>query len=581
MKRFLLPLLAAGVCASASALTVDDLVNKRVAVVLQGNDFQLSFPTAGSGAYFTKINNNSLLLNNWYDGIGRQMNLDAKGNLTMELFKGVSGPFNWGNGYPEMYGVTSLCREVQAQYTYDGETAILLCWQYGMLDEQIPSTQHVSLDGGLEGWGFNHRGNAGQGPAILLEWMSKDATLYDIQCFNGFTMYAFPCNANAEEQANGFLADSYPVDLQINKDGSFHVKNFLNQGMKYEVDANSLQYGIGWVEGAIDFTTGEVVIPIQDIAGTTDFGFIGDLSDYDSFLGDGLFFSDGPEGYWFVYLGTMFYPWTIVDASTFDRNGPSAAAISGTYSTGTGKHTGNTRWASNDGDCKTNVNTIIDLGPIGLYASEYGDLIATADNTKITAASEQTTSVDLKIAFARYWDGKATVMGQVTSTANDDKVDHYDVYAVEGRYTSIYDGGFAVDNSIGHRNAVLVYDGSQAQEKDYLFMDGYFTFNGANTGLRDFTFFVKTNYKPETGLEPTFHAMTPFSASNDAAEIELTEGADVTGANGVITIKGTDVEATVYNAAGAVVYQGYDREIPATAGVYVVRLGNTVKKVVL
>ena len=579
MKKILLPLLAAGVCASASALTVDDLNGKNVAVVFQGHDMQLSFPVAAMGGTFEKINANTLNLNNLYDGIGRQFTLDSKGNLTLQLYNGYSGPFDWGMG-TDIYGVFSLCREVQAQYTYDGETALLLCWQYGMLDEEVPSTQHVSLDGDLEGWGFNHRGNAGQGPAILLEWMSKDATLYDIQCFNGFTMYSFPTNATATEYQGNMVSDMYNVDVQIDDDGNMTIKNFLNQGMSYQVNTTNLQYGINWVYGTVDKETGEVVIPIQEVAGDVDFGFLGDGSDYDSFLGDGLFFQDGPEGYWFWYMGTSYYPWQLIDHNTFDKVGGTAAPVTGTISEGAGQHEGYSRWVSNDGDCITNVKTIIDLDGAGIYASYYDDIVGGADRIVIESANESTTDVTMKVTRSNYFGGHATAVGQLASKANAEKVDHYDIYAVVGNFQSIYDGGFYEDDNIGHRDAVLVYDGSQENEKDYFFMADY-DLNTGDTGNKNITYFVKANYKSETGLEPTFHAMTVANSTNDVEAIEATEAADVTAANGVITIKGTDAEATVYNAAGAVVYQGLDREIPATAGVYVVRLGNTSYKVVL
>lgn len=585
MKKILLPLLAAGLCASAfAATTADDLNGKNVAVILQGNDFQLSFPVAATGSTFTKQSNGTLMLNNIYDGLARSFTVLSDGSLVLNLYDAGSngaGPFNWGPGMSEVYGILSACYEGQFYYNFDGEQAICMFWADGFPDEQYPSTSHV-LDintQGIEGWGFNHRNSSNY--ALLAEWTDRTGNiLYDVQCFNGMTIYAFDTNSTVTEYQGDFVADMYNVDVQINGD-KLEIKNFLNQGMSYNVNPQTLEYGINWVEGEIDKENGLVYIPVQYIAGEVDFGFLGDGSYYDTYLGyltmqfEGLGYV---SGHYFYYDGTSYYPWQLIDYSTF--TGDSAAPVTGTYYTEGGTSTGRNRWVTDGGDCKISVNSVIDLGPAGIYASSMGQVIASADRIKIETQNEQTLDVNVAISAGTYYQGNASVGGMIMTKANGELVDHYDIYALPGRYTSIYDGGFTIDDATGHANAILVYDGTQASTRDYMFMTT-FSHDAEDNGNQDFTYFIKANYKPESGIQPTFHALTPASMANTAAEIEATELAQVTAANGVITIKGTDVEATVYNAAGAVVYQGFDREIPATAGVYVVRLGDTVKKVVL
>lgn len=576
MKKILLPLLAAGVCASASAVTADDLVGKTASIVFQGNDLQHSFPCAAMGGTVEKYSNGVVRINNFYDTLGSNFKVASDGKMTFLMFTG--GKESWSG--MDLYGVFSECREMQFEYKYDGETAVLVCWQYGMEDEEWPPVMFNDYKNGMYGASYNYRANEA---ALLLEYISADYQLYDIACFNGFSLYVFDTNATATEYQGNMASDMYNVDVVIDDsktEDNITIKNFLNQGMSYSIDTNSFKYGVNWVTGTLDKENGTVYFPIQDIAGDIDFGFIGDGSDYDTFLGDGYFFSDGPEGYWFVYDGVGIYPWQLIDASSF--TGDSAYGVEGTYSQGKGTHTGTTKWVSNGGDCKTTISNIIDLGSTGIYGSYYGDVIASADRIVIEGKTESTASVEMKIARASYWEEYGEASGFITASANTEAVDHFDIYAVEGNYSSIYDGNFRDDAEKGHVNAFLVHDGSKENELNYAFQDTFMrTIGKTNDGAKNFTFFVKTNYKPETGLAPTFHAMTTYSAENAAEEIAAAESARINAANGMITILGSDEEVSVYNAAGAVVYQGYDREIPVAAGVYVVRLGETVKKVVL
>jgi hypothetical protein len=52
-------------------------------------------------------------------------------------------------------------------------------------------------------------------------------------------------------------------------------------------------------------------------------------------------------------------------------------------------------------------------------------------------------------------------------------------------------------------------------------------------------------------------------------------------AGGSILIQNTQARATIYNIGGAKVYEGADREIALPSGVYVVRIGEMAKKVIV
>lgn len=571
MKKVLLPILAAGVCASASALSLNDLTNKTVAVMLTGNGFQLSLPVATSSGVFQKTSDSKTLrLSNFYEGFGSNFQLQGD-KLVFKTYTGDNkSPF-----YTDTYAVFSMCEVGMYTATLEsGSTIPVMCWEYGSEDESWVANQYAGDPSGVQGWAFSTDGRA-----LLLELMdvsqgTSNATLVDIQCFNSMQIYTYPTNATATEYQGNLIGDMYNVDVTV-EDGKIAIKNFLNLGMSYQVNTSEPSYSLNFIQGTID-EDGIIELPIQEVAGDVDFSFTGQMDDNDSYLGDGQLFTNGPTGYWFVYMGTTYYPWQLVDYSSFNKTTGEASAVTGAMTTGEATHTGTNNWVGNGGDCKTQVETTYEFGPTGIYGAAYDDIIGSADRIVIKSSDESTADVELHIAKATYYDNTAQAIGFITSKANTDLVDHYDVYAVSGKYTSITDSGFVTDNTIGNANAVLVHDGSADTEKDYTFTDA---FNHSGNG--DYTFFVKANYTTASGLAPTFHAMTTVEAQNSAADIDANAAASVTAHNGVITIAGSDAEATVCNAAGAVIYKGYDRSIAVQPGVYMVQLGSTVVKVIL
>lgn len=579
MKKLLLPLLAAGICVSASAITADELAKRSIGTLYFGNFLQELLPVRTTGGMMTKKSGNTLRYDNFLEmGIGSDFELDNAGNLTLKMFTGGEVT----NGGKSFVYLTSICDVEQYKFTHrDIGTWYQECWvidQYGSYST-LKSMSHQTL-GSIDAWVFLPANN---NQYLLVELLEKSTSEpYGCEAFGGFQLYAFETNATAREYQGMMPSDMYNVDLQIAEDGAFTIKNFLNQGMAYDVDPNAPSFKSKWVSGQIDKETGEVVIPVTEVMGDVDFGAYFDGSNYDNFMGYGYLDSSwniNSFGYWWLIDDCSYYPWFLLD----QVQGGYGSPIVGTYTAGAGEHSGASRWVTNGGDCTTSVKTVLDLGHAALYSSYYEGIMGEADRTVIETAVEETSDVALTISNGTYNNGNATVGGMLMTKANGEKVDHYDIYVIPGRYNSIYDGGFVIDDQIGNKNAILVYDGTQASDKDYMFMSSFShnVPNGGDGTKADFTYFVKTNYKAETGLEPTFHALTVAQMTNSAAEIEANEMAQVTAANGVITIAGSDDEVTVYNAAGAVVYQGMDREIPAAAGVYMVRLGNTVKKVAL
>lgn len=120
------------------------------------------------------------------------------------------------------------------------------------------------------------------------------------------------------------------------------------------------------------------------------------------------------------------------------------------------------------------------------------------------------------------------------------------------------------------------------------------TFLGAPTGHTkstanssdDFSVFVKTNYTPESGLQPTFHALMYLAPSGTTGveDIATDNGnVQVSGNNGVITVMGSEgASVTVYTVAGVkVAAADGDAAFNVAPGAYIVTVGTTATKLIV
>ena len=105
----------------------------------------------------------------------------------------------------------------------------------------------------------------------------------------------------------------------------------------------------------------------------------------------------------------------------------------------------------------------------------------------------------------------------------------------------------------------------------------------------EYSFYVKANYKPETGLHPTFHNLVNYSEADDIVtgieEVEGgVQGVSVSTESGAIIVKevgGSASSVEVYTPAGVTVYRGTESRIEVGAGLYIVRVGSFTTKVVV
>lgn len=212
------------------------------------------------------------------------------------------------------------------------------------------------------------------------------------------------------------------------------------------------------------------------------------------------------------------------------------------------------------------------------------------ENTVISCG-DVTLDVDLQIESFEY-DATAKhgrLKAEIITNRNDMYVDHYDVMFVKGHRNHIDESGFVVDNELGHAGAKVLCHGPEdmrfgtvAQSparravrgaadnvshdytvdhwvhKDYA--DDHFDADGK------YTFFVRANYKEETGLAPTFHALT----------YAMPTSATLTGVDNVSADFSAGADAEYYTLGGM-----RTDAAALVPGVYIRRQGDKASKIVI
>lgn len=254
-------------------------------------------------------------------------------------------------------------------------------------------------------------------------------------------------------------------------------------------------------------------------------------------------------------------------------------------------------WVTNHGKRRTFDGFTIEVDPYtygladGNYTSLYPDepmFYDTFDNTVISGR-DCTLDVDLILEQVG-WDSddqNGYVKATIKTNDNDTYVDHYDILVIGGYHDYIDEAGFQIDNEkygLGYQNAKVLVDGetdnrfgtvtkpaatraanntigSHDYSIDHWVMKDFIADQLNDKG--EYTFFIRANYKPETGLAPTFHALKHASGAPTPTGIT-----DMTAED--------NAPAVYYNLNGIEV-----TEDDLTPGIYICRRGVTAKKVVI
>lgn len=558
MKKFLLSLAACGMALSSMALTTSAFDNKTVAVMCNGHDFQFSLPVSTCSSSITAKGSSQFQIDNFFNGFPITANFSGN-NIVLKDFTGGYSPY-YGNNY---FGTFFKAKSAQYTATIDGQTVVFMVWAWPTGDTGYGDYTTHTYQGGddISGWAWGCQGGYTLVNEIYdISKGTNNATLADLAAINGGQIYAYNTNAVASEYQGKAIADMYNVDVTM-ADGKITIRNFLNQGMSSTVDPDNVKYGLNFVNGTYD-ENGNINLPIQEISGDFDWGFLGDGSDNDCFMGMGALDTGLPEGYWFAYYGTDYYPWYLVDYTTWDPKSFTAASIDGYYTTGEATHNTTNRWHPTcGGDLSTTTGSTIVFDNVGIVATMWGEVVGQADKIEINSPVDKTANIGMKISKASYWNENCYVKGSLIGAENADLVDHFDIYAVPGNYKSVSDGGFFFDDEKGHYDAVLVYDGSdETDDHEYIFNETYTIPGMENDGTQPITFFAKANYKAETGLHPTFHALTTYSVPTSVEALEADN---------------SEVAPEYYNTLGVRI------DNPVKGQVVIERRGDKVSKVIL
>lgn len=177
---------------------------------------------------------------------------------------------------------------------------------------------------------------------------------------------------------------------------------------------------------------------------------------------------------------------------------------------------------------------------------------------------------------------------------NEQYVDSYELMAVPGSYNTAAELHPHLGEAIQFRR-VFVNEGdtlirrddkpifNAAEEKNGLYKPGDFRIrrNSTGTAPETYTFFIKANYKPETGLTPTYHDIYPHTFSADvptAADIIANDNMRIESELGAIVVRNASYPVAIYDIAGRQVYLGTDDRIELPAGIYVAKCGSYAAK---
>lgn len=331
----------------------------------------------------------------------------------------------------------------------------------------------------------------------------------------------------------------YPVMLDLKDDNTFTILNFCNKGNAINKDEQTVL-----ITGTYDLETGKFTI---------------DPNQYATI--------------WHAWSVVKQY-YTVVGATVKNYNCQVRSMTSGKVRSdiiegtitpkGVHHNSAEEGWVTNDGRRKTYENYHITIpGYTHEYLGSYPALpygwttwANRYDNTNIETDDDYTVDVELNLEkFQWHTEDGIYVECSVVTNANDRYVDHYDVMLVKGHYNSINDADFRHHVDKGHEEAIEFHVPSVAKQMVSRSDNGEEKANdyslkklmnvdelGHNPVDGEYTLFVRTNYKPETGLTPTFHSLQYVEAQNPTAIDEVYGDSDAKTDDVIYNINGVRVK---------------------------------------
>lgn len=579
MKKILLFLMVLGVSISAMAVTVDDLMKwGGYAIENSRSDRSYGQPvrwlSSSTETKFEKVNDTTIRLTGMLDD-EYEFTFTLGNNYTLAV----------GSGSPSTDG-TQLVLHGNNHFSTNKSNYYLCPIRFNSTYNDYDSGTNNNVVGTITP--MENGGYKISFGSVALRNRYDQGVHKNVEWYDTYELEVFEPNATIKDDVYDWYNDKWvvrnrvmPARFDFNDDGSFTMKGFHQLG--YAIDEN---------DNLVPFT-GEFV-NYDDVIMTTNHILFAEEIRSGLTVSWGDYYLNGMDPADWSSANPTFYEYAWGKVSSSDRP----------------EHSGVTTWVTNDGDCRTKVGTTMTFDPY-VTISPYGSnavgttlINPVSVNTVVDLSQDVTHDVELEFEGCNVLPGIGVhVFSAITpgkkGVENVDEEHPYDVFLVEGKHSSINDVFFVGKTHAdkGHEEAICLTPYIRQDENQVSARaDGQpsLIVNNMWIPMADlpskkvdkddqYTIFVRTNYKPSTGLAPTFHSMQTLSPQIvlgvDAAEVDAAAVSIVAG-NGMITVTGAET-VQIYALDGREVYNGTAGEIPLGAGFYTVRAASKTAKVIV
>ena len=564
MKRLLLTVGTACAIVPMFGTTVDDLCwrdGSSPAITMATGDYRYySLPTVQRGnVRLEKIDDTTIRIYNFL-GIIEYADFTIDGDRIQ--LKGLTQTVRLKSNNQEV----TICKgEIENMGRADGHT-----WyaNWGLPGQQyygqiVPKGGHeYSLEFTMPL--FVHTGNA-----------------YTDEIYQSVQVRTYAPNATVTDKVKSYdgsqLDRSYEVDFAINENNELTFKNFANAGLAIEagLNGNQFYYNPKFVTGEVGeivnntrtftVTTSPLLVSL-DANCYTDWYDIED--DYGNYESTELLYSPGTLNVVNLYFGKH----------TYESDGDWLRDVSGTIYGEVAHNDANHGWTAPDGGARTTSENIVgEMEPYVIWNEKANTAlglpkgeIQVVTDTKMNFGSTDVTleaDIDLLASSHSAADG-LTLQGNVMTVNNGKYLDNYELMLVKGTHTSIAGNDAFGHAEKGHEDAINLSEyengvAAYAADADRAFSikvpaDVLAQIDPESDG--EYTLYAKANYKPESGLTSTFHALTPV-------KVEISTG--------VVTVGADAEEVHYYNLQGVEIFN------PEKGQVVIKRQGNRTSKIVV